>query len=168
VLLAIPLPPQSFPIRLAFAFRREYMKRTLLKTSLAVTLLAASFIASAQTSTPPSDQPAAKPAQKSYTDPTDPSKGHELVSDAKTPVVNPGTAGQDKAAGNNLVPEAKAGQLQSAGMNRPSFQALDVKKQGYLTADDVSTHAWLSKNFARCNTSHDGHLTSKQYVACRE
>ena len=141
------------------------MKRTLLMTSIAATLMVASFIALAQTSAPASDQAAATPAQKSHTDPNDPSKGQELVSDGKAPVINPATAGQDKAAGNNLVPE-KDGQLQSAGMNRPSFQTLDVKKQGYLTADDVSTHVWLSKNFARCNTSHDGHLTSKEYGSC--
>jgi len=142
------------------------MKRTLLISSLVATLTAASFVASAQAPTPASDQPAATPAQKSYTDPSDPSKGQELVSDAKAPAIDPATAGQDKAAGNNLVPEKKDGQLQSAGKNHPSFAALDAKKQGYLTADDVSTHAWLSKNFTRCNSSHDGHLTSKEYAAC--
>jgi hypothetical protein len=131
------------------------MKRTLLMSSLVAALLVASFSASAQAPAANSGQPAAAPAQKSYTDPNDPSKGQDLVSDAKTPATNPATVGQDKTTGNNLVPG-----------KHPDFQTLDVKKLGYLTADDVSGQVWLSKNFARCNVSHDGHLTSQEYAEC--
>jgi hypothetical protein len=142
------------------------MKRTLLMSSIAATLMVASFIASAQA--PASAQPAAAdPAQKSYTDPKDPSKGQDLVSDAKTPATNPATIGQDKTTGNNLVPGKKdGGPMLDAATERPDFQTLDVKKLGYLTTDDVSNQVWLSKNFARCNTSHDGRLTSQEYAKC--
>lgn len=143
------------------------MKRSLMISSLAATLIAASSIASAQTPAADPTQETAAPAQKSYTDPNDPSKGQELVSDKKAPVINPATVGQDKATGNNLVPEKTDGQsVRTAATERPAFETLDVNKLGYLTPADVSTHVWLSKNFARCNTGHDGHLTSQEYALC--
>jgi hypothetical protein len=144
------------------------MKRTLLMSSIAATLMVASFIASAQAPASDSAQlAAAEPAQKTYTDPNDPSKGQDLVSEAKTPLENPATVGQDKSTGNNLVPEKKDGQPSlNAAVERPDFNTLDAKKLGYLTADDVSNQVWLSKNFARCNVSHDGHLTSQEYAKC--
>ncbi len=142
------------------------MKRTILMSSLAAALIAGSFIASAQT--PPTDSapPAATPAQASHTDPSDPSKGQELTGDQKQqPADAPATAGQNKASGNNLVGKNEAKMDGSAEVH-PSFQAMDVNKQGYLTVADASGHAWLSKNFARCNLSHDGRLTAKEYEAC--
>lgn len=143
------------------------MKRTLLISSIAATLTVASFIALAQAPAADSAQPTTNaPAQKSYTDPNDPSKGQDLVNEAKTPAVNPATVGQDKTTGNDLVAEKKDGSTLDATAERPDFQTLDVKKRGYLTADDVSSQVWLSKNFARCNSGHDGHLTSQEYAKC--
>jgi len=38
--------------------------------------------------------------------------------------------------------------------------------KGYLTAVDVRSNTWLSKNFSRCDTDHDGTLTRSEYEAC--
>jgi hypothetical protein len=37
----------------------------------------------------------------------------------------------------------------------PAFKSLDTKKNGYLTADDLKSHKWLSKNFARCRKNRE-------------
>jgi hypothetical protein len=143
------------------------MKRSLLLLSISATLLTASF-ASAQTSPPTSDQ-STTPAQSTYKDPNDPSKGQELVGDKQQPASTPATVGQDKAVGNNLVPADNDGTMHSSQgehMKRPDFKTLDTTNKGYLTADDVASHHWLSKNFARCNTTHDGHLTAEQFANC--
>ena len=85
----------------------------------------------------------------------------------KPPTGSPPTAGQDKAAGNDLVSPNKGGMQQGSG-NRPDFKTLDSNNHGYLTADDVKSHKWLSKNFSRCNLSHDGHLTQEEYSNCNK
>ena len=140
------------------------MKRTILMSSLAAALLAGSLIASAQTPVTDSAPPAAAPA--SHTDPSDPSKGQELTGDQKQqPADAPATVGQNKATGNNLVGKNEA-KMDGAAPVHPSFQTMDVKKQGYLTVADATGHAWLTKNFARCNSSHDGRLTAREYEAC--
>jgi len=140
------------------------MKRTILMSSLAAALLAGSLIASAQTPVTDSAPPAAAPA--SHTDPSDPSKGQELTGDQKQqPADAPATVGQNKATGNNLVGKNEA-KMDGAAPVHPSFQTMDVKKQGYLTVADASGHEWLTKNFARCNSSHDGRLTAREYEAC--
>jgi hypothetical protein len=138
------------------------MKRTLLMSSFVATLMVASFAASAQTDAGQS----APAAQKSHADPKDVSKGQELVGDTQTPASVPATVGQDKATGNNLVPEKNDGQKQNAKSEHPDFHTLDSKNKGYLTAEDVASHAWLSSNFTRCNTGNDGHLTSQEYAKC--
>ena len=140
------------------------MKRTILMSSLAAALLAGSLIASAQTPVTDSAPPAAAPA--SHTDPSDPSKGQELTGDQKQqPADPPASVGQNKATGNNLVGKNEA-KMDTAAAVHPNFQTMDVKKQGYLTVADASGHEWLTKNFARCNSSHDGRLTAREYEAC--
>ena len=142
------------------------MKRTILMSSLALALMAGSFIASAQTPTTGTAPPAATPAPAGHTDPSDPSKGQELTGDQKQqPADAPASVGQNKATGNNLVGKNEA-KMDGAAQVHPSFQTMDVKKQGYLTVADASGHEWLTKNFARCNSSHDGRLTAKEYEAC--
>jgi len=142
------------------------MKRTILMSSFAAALIAGSLMASAQTPATDSAPPEAVPAQASHTDPSDPSKGQELTGDQKQqPADAPATVGQNKATGNNLVGKNEA-KMDGAAAVHPSFQTMDVKKQGYLTVADASGHEWLTKNFARCNSSHDGRLTAKEYEAC--
>ena len=67
------------------------------------------------------------------------------------------SAGQDKSSGNDMVDQS----------TRPDFKTLDTKNAGYVTAHDVKSNKWLSKNFAKCDTDHDGHLSQKEYAACK-
>jgi hypothetical protein len=95
----------------------------------------------------------------------------------------PPTTGQDKSSGNNMVggsqkpsgtsSQPSTGQDKSSGNDmvgqstRPDFKTLDTKNNGYVTAQDVKSNKWASKNFARCDTDHDGHLSQKEYAACK-
>ena len=120
-------------------------------------------IASAQTSPNP---PAAMP----NTNQTDVTKGNDLVDSSQavppTQRDNARSDGEDKADGNDLVSPDKAG-MKQAMATRPSFNSLDAKKKGSLTADDVKGNKWLSSNFSRCDTDHDGTLNRKEYSACK-
>jgi len=95
----------------------------------------------------------------------------------------PATTGQDKSTGNNMVggsqkpsgttSQPSAGQDKSSGNDmvgqstRPDFKTLDTKGNGYVTTHDVKSNKWLSKNFAKCDTDHDGHLSQKEYANCK-
>lgn len=57
--------------------------------------------------------------------------------------------------------------MKQAMATRPSFNTLDTQKKGSLTADDVKGNKWLSRNFSRCDTDHDGTLNRKEYSACK-
>ena len=120
-------------------------------------------IASAQTSPNP---PAAMP----NTNQTDVTKGNDLVDSSQavppTQRDNARSDGEDKADGNDLVSPDKAG-MKQAMATRPSFNSLDTQKKGSLTADDVKGNKWLSSNFSRCDTDHDGTLNRKEYSACK-
>ena len=99
----------------------------------------------------------------------DTTKGNDVVGNPQTPTANslatPPTAGQDKSTGNDLV-AAKDGQTHDTSQTRPDFDTLDTGKKGYLTAHNVKTHHWLSKNFAKCDLNHDHHLTQDEYANC--
>jgi hypothetical protein len=100
------------------------------------------------------------------------SNGNNLDTSSKSPSVDPAstppTAGQDTSHGNDLVsPNGTAnGGMRQADASRPDFNTLDTKKKGYLTAADVRSNTWLSKNFSRCDTDHDGTLNRTEYEAC--
>jgi hypothetical protein len=95
----------------------------------------------------------------------------------------PPSTGQDKSTGNNMVggsqkpsgtsSQPSTGQDKSSGNDmvgqstRPDFKTLDTKNNGYVTTQDVKSNRWVSKNFARCDTDHDGHLSQKEYEACK-
>jgi len=95
----------------------------------------------------------------------------------------PPSSGQDKSTGNNMVggsqkpsgtsSQPSTGQDKSSGNDmvgpsmRPDFKTLDTKNNGYVTAQDVKSNKWVSKNFARCDTDHDGQLSQKEYAACK-
>jgi hypothetical protein len=76
-----------------------------------------------------------------------------------------GRAGQDKATGNDLVSPDKGHMQQGTGA-RPHFNTLDDNNNGYLTAHDVKSNKWFAKNFARCDSDHDGHLSQQEYANC--
>jgi len=66
------------------------------------------------------------------------------------------STGQNKGTGNDMV----------GNSTRPDFKTLDTSNNGYLTAKDVKSNKWLSKNFARCDTDHDGQLSQQEYASC--
>ena len=102
--------------------------------------------------------------------PQDTSKGKDLVGDPQPPPANPlqtpETKGQDKATGNNMV-GANTGQAMTSA-DHPGFDTLDTGKKSYLTRHDVKRHAWLAKNFAKCDADHDGQLSQDEYAACHK
>jgi hypothetical protein len=61
-----------------------------------------------------------------------------------------------KATGNDLV----------GSSTRPDFKSLDTSNDGYLASKDVKSNKWLSKNFARCDTDHDGQLCQQENASC--
>jgi hypothetical protein len=101
---------------------------------------------------------------------TDTTKGNEVTGNPQPPPANPlsspQTAGQDKSTGNNLV-GANTGQA-LASPQHPGFDTLDTGKKSYLNKHDVKHHMWLSKNFAKCDTDHDGQLSQDEYAACHK
>jgi len=158
------------------------MKFTYLVLVACAGLLCAGALASAQTSpaTSPSDQSGMKnqssSAQSGTADqstPGDSSQGNNLDTTSKSPRVDaasaPPTAGQDKTHGNDMVSpngNAKDGSMKQANASRPEFSTLDTKNRGVLTAADVRNNQWLSKNFSKCDTDHDGTLDRAEYNAC--
>jgi hypothetical protein len=75
------------------------------------------------------------------------------------------TVGHDQISGNDLVNPNNTHVQQGIGVH-PDFKTLDINNRGYLTADDVKDDAWLFKNFARCDSNHDGHLSQQEYANC--
>jgi hypothetical protein len=128
-------------------------------------LLFGCAIANAQTSPPPSDPSSTTPAS-TQADTTNEQFGRYHPPDQTAPAKR----GPDKASGNDMVsPKGDAtpsGRTHLAAA-RPDFDTLDASKTGALTADDVKGNNWLSKNFSRCDTNHDGGLSREEYAACK-
>jgi hypothetical protein len=143
------------------------MKSTCLTPVAYAALLIGCAIANAQTSNPSSDQPSTAPVSTQ----ADTTKGNNLVGTTPTDQTSTApSAGQDKSSGNDLVsPNGNAthGSMKLASAARPDFDSLDVKKTGALTADDAKSNTWLSTNFTRCDTNHDGKLSREEYAACK-
>jgi hypothetical protein len=144
------------------------MKSTYLTPVACAALLFGCAIANAQTSNPPSDQPSTAPVSNQ----ADTTKGNNLVGTTPTDqTATPPTAGQDKASGNDLAggpnPNATNSGVKLASAARPDFDTLDAKKKGALTADDVKGNKWVSQNFTRCDSNHDGTLSREEYAACK-
>jgi hypothetical protein len=144
------------------------MKSIYLTPVACAALLFGCAIANAQSAaTPPADRSDAAPMSNH----ADTTKGNNLV--GTTPadqVSSPASAGQDKSTGNNLVsPKGDADQsgMKEASAARPDFNTLDTKKKGTLTSDDVKSTKWLSTNFARCDSDHDGTMSREEYIACK-
>jgi hypothetical protein len=138
------------------------MRQVTFLTSVAcAALLCAGTIATAQNS---SNSNAPTPGASS--------NGNNLDTSSKSPNVDPAssptTAGQDKSHGNDMVsPNGTSnGGMKQANAARPDFSTLDTKNKGSVTAADVKNNAWLSKNFSKCDTDHDGTLSRAEYEAC--
>lgn len=120
-----------------------------------------------------SNNPSANSGTSDTSTSGDKSKGNNLDTTSKAPRVDPASAppstGQDKSTGNNMV--SPNGSPKDSGMSqtnatRPDFATLDTKKTGKLAMADVKSDEWLSKNFAKCDTDHDGSLSKEEYKAC--
>lgn len=143
------------------------MKSVHLTPVVYAALLFGCTIANAQTPTPGSDPSSTAPAL----DQADTTKGNNLIGTTPTDqTATPPSAGQDKARGNDLV-SSKVDPAPSVKTHlaaaRPDFNTLDAAKSGALTADDVKGNEWLSKNFTRCDTNHDGGLSREEYAVCK-
>ena len=49
---------------------------------------------------------------------------------------------------------------------RQYFASLDRNQKGYLNDDDISADPFLTQNFAKCDSNHDGRLTYAEFAAC--
>jgi hypothetical protein len=140
------------------------MKLSHLAQVASVALLFGFATAYAQTpNTAPSPPAKAVPAST-----TPDTTGNDLLDSAKPPtedrLATPATAGEDKADGNDMVSGDNRTDRETG--RHPAWRTMDTQKSGYLTVQDVKSHKWLTKNFARCNSSHDGHLTETEYASC--
>jgi hypothetical protein len=143
--------------------RRLIMKSNYMAPVACAALLFGFAIANAQTSPTSTAGAASTPTQAGTTN------GNDLVDTSQAvpqnPTDNPRSDGENKADGNDLVSPNKSG-MQQAMATRPAFDTLDTKKHGSLTADDVKGNKWLSTNFAKCDTDHDGQLSRQEYANC--
>jgi hypothetical protein len=48
------------------------------------------------------------------------------------------------------------------------FDTIDTHKHGYLTSRDVKSDDYVSRNFAKCNAKHNGHMSREEYANCHE
>lgn len=67
--------------------------------------------------------------------------------------------------------QANAGQRMDQGkdvkhVQRQYFASLDRNQKGYLDTDDISADPFLTENFTKCDTDHNGKLTYAEYAAC--
>src|SRR3984957_4500895 len=143
-------------------------KLTILTSVACAAILCAATVASAQNL--PSNSSSAQSGSTSTPSPGSNSNGNNLDTSSKSPSVNPATspttAGQDTSHGNDMVsPNGTSnGGMKQANAARPDFSTLDTKNKGSLTATDVRNNAWLSKNFSRCDSDHDGTLSRAEYA----
>jgi hypothetical protein len=152
------------------------MKLNYLTPLACAALLCAGTIANAQTS-PSSSNSSAQSGSTDNPSPGSNTKGNNLDTSSKSPKVDtmsaPQSTGQNKSTGNNMVAPSdkdsgmsKDSSVSQSNASRPDFSTLDTKKAGKLTAADVKSNEWLSKNFAKCDTDHDGSIDKAEYNAC--
>jgi hypothetical protein len=48
------------------------------------------------------------------------------------------------------------------------FDTADSHKHGYLTSNDVKGDYYVSRDFAKCNVKHNGHMSREEYDNCHE
>jgi hypothetical protein len=75
------------------------------------------------------------------------------------------TSGDRNEVGDFAPPADENGVMHQPG-SRQDFDRLDTRKRGFLTADDVKSDLWLSRNFSRCNVSHTGQMTWDEFSGC--
>lgn len=70
------------------------------------------------------------------------------------------------ACGTAYSADAGKDDTQRASTAHPDFDKVDTHRHGYLTSDDVKKDDYVSKNFAKCNVSHSGHMSREEYSNC--
>lgn len=78
----------------------------------------------------------------------------------RTPPMNPPT---DQAQQRSEQMERQS--MQSA-MPTSTFEQLDTKHLGYLSASDAKRDRWLGIHFKQCDTDGDRQVTRSEYDAC--
>lgn len=125
-------------------------------------------IANAQTAPRGAEAPLAPGVTSHLETPTDsdPNQPANKAEDPETP-----TAGHDDVTGKDQpspdLTKPDSTQVEKANSKHPDFLTLDPNNHGYLTLDDVKHNKWLSRNFARCDVDHDGHLSQQEYANCK-
>jgi hypothetical protein len=149
------------------------MKVTYLTSAACAALLIGSAIANAQNAPNSSPGSSANSGTTDMPSSGDKTKGNNLDTTAKSPKVDPASAppstGQNKSTGNNMVAPngtQKDAATSQTDATRPDFSTLDSKKSGKLSMADVKSNQWLSKNFSKCDSDHDGTLDKAEYNAC--
>lgn len=66
---------------------------------------------------------------------------------------------------NNMSPAAGRPGMPTTQMP-PDFSALDRADAGFITQKDATGNAWLSHNFAMCDTDHNMQVSRAEYDAC--
>jgi hypothetical protein len=67
-----------------------------------------------------------------------------------------------------------AGEAKDGGKNdaqretttQRDFDTVDTHKNGYLTSNDLKSDDYVSRNFAKCNVKHNGHMSREEYDNC--
>jgi hypothetical protein len=90
-----------------------------------------------------------------------------LVSSVARAQTSPEASRDEPAPGNSLLGTRAEDMPRSHAPSR-DFDALDSSRHGYLTPEDVKGDVWLSSNFERCNSSHDGHMRREEFDNCHE
>jgi hypothetical protein len=64
--------------------------------------------------------------------------------------------------------ESKDDAAQRETTTHRDFDTVDTHKHGYLTSNDVKSDDYISRNFAKCNVKHNGHMSREEYDNCHE
>ena len=62
--------------------------------------------------------------------------------------------------------EGAKNDAQRESTTQQDFDTVDTHKNGYLTANDLKSDDYVSRNFAKCNVKHNGHMSREEYDNC--
>ena len=78
---------------------------------------------------------------------------------------NPPPSDAAVAPRNNMTPTTNRPGMPTTQMP-PDFATLDHTNAGFVTQKDVASNAWLSRNFAMCDTDHNMQVSRSEYDTC--
>lgn len=66
-------------------------------------------------------------------------------------------------------PKSGRGGKGDDGMMAPAdFATLDTRGAGYVTQQDVSSNAWMTRNFARCDADGNAQVSRAEFQRCAQ